>query len=314
VLKRIGALFTIGRLTRGLILICVFGAAGMVAAVLVVGLGLASPALTAIGTPPDLPGLQTVEIVSPSGSTLKGWLVPAEPGGGAVVLMHGVRSNRRSMIRRARLLQERGFAVLLFDFQAHGESPGKHITFGHLEAMDAAAAVAFLRQRLPDERVGAIGTSLGGAAAVLGVQPLRLDALVLESVYPDINAALANRLRASLGPIAGRVFTPLLTPMFETLLPPILGIQLGDLRPIDRVGTVTAPVLIASGTADDRTPISEARDLFERAPEPKQFWAVQGAGHVDLEAYAPDDYRRIVLAFLTERLQRSDGKPPGERR
>jgi fermentation-respiration switch protein FrsA (DUF1100 family) len=50
-------------------------------------------------------------------------------------------------------------------------------------------------------------------------------------------------------------------------------------------------------------PIGEARALFERAPEPKQFWAVRGAGHVDLEAFAPDDYRRIVLPFLTESLQ-----------
>jgi len=94
--------------------------------------------------------------------------MPAEElGQGAIVLMHGVWSNRRTMVQRARVLHEHGFAVLLFDFQAEGESPGKHITFGHLEGLDAAAAVAFARQRLPGERVGAIGVSLGGAAALL---------------------------------------------------------------------------------------------------------------------------------------------------
>ena len=51
-----------------------------------------------------------------------------------------------------------------------------------------------------------------------------MDALVLESVYPDIDAALSNRLRAGLGRVAGRLFTPLLTPMFELLLPPILSV------------------------------------------------------------------------------------------
>jgi pimeloyl-ACP methyl ester carboxylesterase len=93
------------------------------------------------------------------------------------------------------LLHAHGFAVLLFDFQAHGESPGRRITFGHLEAMDAAAALDFLEQRLPRERVGAIGASLGGAAAVLADPPLRVDALV----------PLTNRLRAAAaGPRACR--------------------------------------------------------------------------------------------------------------
>jgi pimeloyl-ACP methyl ester carboxylesterase len=115
------------------------------------------------------------------------------------------------MVQRARVLNDHGFAVLLFDFQAHGDSLGSHITFGRLEAMDAAAAVRFVRDRLPTEKVGAIGVSLGGAAALLGPEPLPVDALVLESVYPDIDAALANRLRTGLGPVIGPLFTPLLS-------------------------------------------------------------------------------------------------------
>ena len=44
--------------------------------------------------------------------------------------------------------------------------------------------------------------------------------------------------------------------------------------------------------------------MFARAPEPKWFWRVEGARHVDLEAYAPDDCRGRVLSFLAERLRR----------
>ena len=46
--------------------------------------------------------------------------------------------------------------VLLFDFQAHGESTGEHITFGYLER-DAQAAIDFLR-RAPDEKVGVLAS------------------------------------------------------------------------------------------------------------------------------------------------------------
>jgi uncharacterized protein len=54
---------------------------------------------------------------------------------------------------------------------------------------------------------------------------------------------------------------------------------------------------------DDRTTIAEADAMFARAPEPKWFWRVEGAHHVDLEAYAPDEYRGRVLSFFTERLR-----------
>ena len=207
------------------------------------------------------------------------------------------------MVRRARLLNAAGFSVLLFDFQAHGESTGARITFGHLEAEDAGSSVAFIRERLPNERIGAIGTSLGGAAALLGPHPLPVNALVLESVYSDITPAVTNRLRAVLGSSLGPIVAPALEHLFELLLPPVLGVNANDLRPIDHIAEVGVPILIASGTSDDRTTIAETTALFDRAKDPKSFWGVAGARHVDLEAFAPDGYRNHVLPFLVENLQ-----------
>ena len=264
-----------------------------------VGLRLSDPARAVIGPPPaSLAGAVTAAIPSASGSTLAAWWLPGDPGGGAVVLLHGVRSNRLGLVQRAAVLHAHGFGVLLFDFQAHGESAGQRITFGHLEALDAEAAVAFVRRQAPAERVGAVGLSLGGAATLLGPKPLPVDALVLESVYPDILTALSDRLRAAFGPAAGAIITPVLVPAFALLLPPLTGIRPADLRPIDRIGSVTAPVLVASGTADRYTLLPEAEALFARAPEPKQFWAVPGAGHVDLERFDPAAYWAVVLPFL----------------
>ena len=303
--------FSISRLLIGLIVLCALGVAGLCASVVIVGLMLSSPHPSAIGPPPpDLPDARPVRIASGSGSVLGGWWIAGSRGGGCVVLMHGVRANRLSMARRARMLRENGVSVLLFDFQAHGESAGRRITFGHLEALDAAAAVAFARERVPEERVGVIGISLGGAASLLGTGLLPVDALVLESVYPDIDAALSNRLRAHLGPLIGAVFTPVLTPLFKLLLPPILGVGPAQLRPIDRIAAVTAPVLIASGTVDAHTPLSEAEALFARAREPKQFWAVAGAGHVDLELHDPEGYRRTVLPFIMRNVQSNACRDP----
>jgi uncharacterized protein len=275
---------------------------GLIASVTIAGVLLVSPVQAIIGDPPPALSAQPVEITSPSGATLHGWMAEGRPGGGFVVLMHGIRANRLAMVRRALVLKEHGFGVLLFDFQAHGESVGRHITLGHLESLDAAAA-AFARELHPGEKVGAIGVSLGGAASLLGPQPLHVDALVLESVYSDIHPALTNRLRGRLGRVAGPVVTPVVAPLLEMLMPPVLGVDLGALRPVDRIGGVTAPVLVASGSIDPYTPIAEAQALFAHAPAPKQFWPVAGAGHVDLERYDSAAYWDHVLPFLTGYLQ-----------
>ncbi len=267
------------------------------------GLVLSRPAQSIVGAPPPALGAEPVLFPSASGAMLHGWFVPGQAGAGAVVLLHGVRGNRLAMLQRALVLKRQGFGVLLFDFQAHGESPGHRITFGQLEGKDAAAAVDFLKSRMPHERIGAIGVSLGGAACLLAPKPLGVNALVLESVFPDIGSALADRLRARLGPVAGPVANFVLGPLFRLQMPIVLDVRFEDLQPIARIRTVQAPLLIASGTADAYTPIGEARALFDQAPEPKTFWPVQGATHQDLERYDPSAYWQHVLPFLTAHLR-----------
>src|SRR5579864_2936490 len=86
--------------------------------VLAAGLWLSAPVHVAIGPPPNsLPSAEPVQISSASGSLLRGWWLPLpRRGAGAVVLMHGIRANRLSMVRRAERLHSQGYAVLLFDF------------------------------------------------------------------------------------------------------------------------------------------------------------------------------------------------------
>ena len=257
------------------------------------GSTLASPSHAAIGdAPPDLPA-SSVRISSGSGETLRGWFVSGIAGRGAVVLLHGVRATRVSMLARARFLHRDGFSVLLCDFQAHGESTGRHITFGYLESRDAQSEVAFVRRAAPGEKVGIIGTSLGGAAALLATPPLPVDAMVLESVYPTIEDAISDRLSARLGPWAGAI-----TPLLAVQLHPRLGFGAEQLRPIDRVSSILVPKLFIAGTEDRSTTIQETRRLFQAAAAPKDIWEITGAGHQDLCAFAGTEYRRRVAAFL----------------
>ena len=210
-----------------------------------------------------------------------------------MLLLHGVTDNRNKMIARMRFLHTEGFATLAIDFQAHGMSEGRLITLGARESDDARAALAWLRHRLPDEKIGVIAISLGGAAALVGDTPMAVDAMALESVYPDIFRATLNRFRFVLGPLAGPL-TRFALSCGETAL----GIDALRLRPIEDIARVGAPLFVLSGSSDRWTPIKETRELFARAAAPKLLWEVEGAGHVDLHDFAPAEYRRRMLAFL----------------
>ena len=256
-----------------------------------------------VSPPPAHLRAEPVTITSPSGETLAGWVfVPASPRA-AVVVLHGVRANRSDMLARAELLWSDGFAVLTPDLQAHGESTGKHITYGHRESQDVEVSVRYLRQRFPGLRVGGIGVSLGGAALVLAGGRVEVDAAVLEAVYPTIAEALDNRIRSRVGPLAD-----LLSPLLLAQLEPRLGVRASDLSPVDAIRSMRCPVLIISGTRDVHTTAAQTQALFAAANAPKELWLVPGAAHVDLIRYDPRGYEDHVLGFLVRHLT----EPPSE--
>lgn len=266
-----------------------------------IGGALIAPANHPIGNPPaDLP-VQNVQFSSASGSAIHGWLVTAPSGTnaikGVVVLMHGIHASRMAMISRAELLYHAGYSVLLFDFQAHGESPGKIITIGYLESRDATAAVNFVRQKFPGQKVGVIGESMGAAAALLADPPLPVDAMVLESCYPTINQAVNDRLKIRFG-----VLSNLGTPLLLWQLKPRLGFGPEALGPIDQAAKLTVPKFFIAGTADRNTTEQESKDLYNAAAGPKQFWLVENAGHVDMFRFTGDEYKNRVMEFLARYL------------
>ncbi len=281
------------RQMKRLLVIFAILVATAVVCVLFVGWLLAHPVQTRIGNPPAGLNAQVVTFPSDSGANVHGWWCPIQNRSGAVLLLPGIRANRLSMVDRARFLYRAGYSVLLIDFQATGETKGDHITFGWKESRDVLAAVNFIRQVDPTVRVAIIGSSLGGVASLLATPPLKVDALVLEEVYPTIEIATRNRMENYLGG-AGRILTPVLLNQLQWRL----GISAALLRPLDHIAHVECPVLIMSGEKDPNTRPSDTRMLVERARSPQQLWFVPNAGHVDLHRAARDDYESRVLAFL----------------
>jgi pimeloyl-ACP methyl ester carboxylesterase len=203
------------------------------------------------------------------------------------------------MEQHALWLSGLGYAVLAIDFRGHGQSGQVARTFGLDEARDAAAALAFLRRGAPDRPVGLIGTSLGGAAALLGDDgPLPVQAMVLQAVYPDLRDAIANRIALRTGRLLAAFGEPLLS--YQSW--PRLGVGPDRLSPREAIRHFRGPVLIIGGMEDRYTPPAETRSLYEAAPGPKELWLLPGLGHGPAGSVFTDAYRGRIRAFFAGTL------------
>ena len=123
-----------------------------------------------LGSAPADLGLaaDVVSFVSRDGIDLKGWWIPARPGPprGTVILAHGRDANRSYMVSRARFLVAAGYNAFPIDLRGHGESGGRYMTPGYLEALDILGAVDAARHRGARGPFVALGHSSGAVASL----------------------------------------------------------------------------------------------------------------------------------------------------
>jgi pimeloyl-ACP methyl ester carboxylesterase len=272
---------------------------------LYVGHQLVAPVPRVIGPPPASLGGETVKFRSGSGSEIVGWLTENKGAKGSILLLHAIRADRRSMQDRAKFLHAMGYNTLCMDFQAHGESFGDHITLGYLEAMDAAAGVAYLRSRHDSLPVAVIGTSLGGAAALMATYEQAPEAMVVEAVFGDAEVAVGNRLDMRFGE-CGRLLSPLLTWQIQ----PLLGIELDSINTVRAAAKVKNPVFVIYGREDRHARPAESKSIYKAIKEPKEIWEISGAAHVDLHRFAGAEYEKRVGDFIAKCFKdlKSDGE------
>lgn len=268
------------------------------AMVFLMGSLLTAPAPSAVATLSADFAVQSIQIPASDGGIVHGWLSHGHPGGGVVLLVHSMRSNRLEMLGRARFLRNQGYSVLFIDLYAHGETAGDSISFGLHESDSVVVSVNYLHRAFPQERIGAIGASLGAAAIVLAKQNLKLDAVVLESLHPTIEEAVENRLKLHLGE-----YGAMLMPVILAQLSFQLDTATDQLSPIHKIDQLHSPVLFIAGTRDAHTTQSETERLFAAARNPKELWVVPGAGHFNMHAYAGREYEHRVSAFLAHYLR-----------
>jgi uncharacterized protein len=236
---------------------------------------------------------EDVTFLTDDGLILHGWYIPSQ-NSAAVILSHGMASNRIQVMRQANALAQAGFGALVFDLRAHGDSEGDTTNFN---GDDVLAALHYLQSRddVDPNRIGAFGFSLGGT-------------VTLEAAAQDQNIQAV----AADGP-GGMAFVDMPPPVtvgewlyapFDLLFFHVLSLRTGRPSPpalMDVVDTIAPrPILfIAASGEESRT----VRRFYEAAGERKTFWEIPGIGHGEgFEAF-PDEYAERIVTFFRDSLE-----------
>lgn len=223
---------------------------------------------------------------------LAGWLRDGTEQCGPVMLLHGRGATRFQMLGRAQLLNRHGFPVALFDLSGHGASGGDVMGFGYTEAADAARIHAALEERFPGKPVGAVGLSLGAAALTFAADQRRAVAYVLEQLYSTLRSTAAARM-----PLGGVQADLMLAQMRFRL-----GYGPADVRPVEAIGELGAPLLLLAATDDPFVGREQTEALFQAATGEKSLVWFEAEGHVDLLRLDARKYAAAVVPFLQEHL------------
>jgi uncharacterized protein len=243
---------------------------------------------------------EDIRIPSPIGE-LAAWYLPGI-NGRTLIALHGVGDNKGQWLMPAIDLQSRGFSVLMMDFRAHGESDGRYTTFGDYETIDVLAALDYLEQRgdVDMQRVGIMGLSLGGIAAIIsGARTNRIKAVMAEAAFPDLlqDIKLAFHRYTHMPPF---IFANL-TVFWGQLL---VGTKLDKLRPLAVIDQIAPRPIFIIGDLDDNLvnePYSSS-NLYASAGEPKQLWQLPNTGHVQGYQVFKDEYITRIANFFAETL------------
>ncbi|MDP9483665.1 MAG: alpha/beta fold hydrolase [Chloroflexota bacterium] len=243
------------------------------------------------------------------------WWMPVagRPDAPAVIAVHGYTASRRDerILLAAGMLHRHGFAVLAIDLRNHGESgrpSGRH-SGGVRESADVLGAWDWLvaERRLPAERVGLFGISLGAASVLIaaGDEP-EVAAVWADSSYGDMEEATRaelgrNGLPAILLP-GGKLASRLLD-----------GPGLRDKSPLQAMDRLTGrSVYITHGTEDTRLDVHYAHQLVTAGGTVgarTESWIVAGSGHADAIVDHPVEYERRLVDFFARSLEPTPATP-----
>jgi fermentation-respiration switch protein FrsA (DUF1100 family) len=218
------------------------------------------------------PQADEIVLTTSDGERVIAWHVAPRGDKPVVLYFHGNGGALDLRAERFARIVADGTGLVALSYRGYGGSTGRPSEAGLLR--DAQAVYAFAAARYPAERLVLFGESLGSGVAVALAAEHKVGKVVLEAPFTsavDIGAAAYPFL-------------------------PVRLLMHDQFRSDERIGKVTAPVLVLHGARDTIVPIAYGERLYALIGAPKKFVRFPAGHHSDLDSHGAQAAVRDFLA------------------
>ena len=234
----------------------------------------------------------------PGGPDRDGWFFPGLRGAPTVVVSHGYLSQRSDLVTLVSALQDHQFNVFLFDFTAHGSSPGIS-TLGYHETRELDAAILALARRddVDPLHFGLWGVDIGAYASLeVAGSNQRIAAFAVESPYDDPRDMVQMEVKRS-----GLTILPYVS-RFSDWGFRLMNYQFRSSVPVSLHLARTRGIPKLFIAADDRPPLAaQTAQIFTRAPDPKQL-VRDRLSFSDMAEEDRHNYETMIVNFFLQSI------------
>jgi pimeloyl-ACP methyl ester carboxylesterase len=80
----------------------------------------------------------------------------------------------------------------------------------------------------------------------------------------------------------------------------MLPVELNAVAPAKHLSSIPTrvPITIITGSDDPHARLSEVREMYRQVADHARLIVFDGAGHVDLDAYNPTMYKKVLYEFI----------------
>jgi len=208
---------------------------------------------------------ETMRLTTDDALSLAAWEVKAENPKGIVILLSGIQNpSVTAFWGYAKMLGDNGYASLLIEMRAHGDSEGDRVCLGMEEYLDVKAGVDYIGNNSDYAGVPIIvwGTSMGASTAINAIGELDgIDGLISCSAFSSWQDVFCDSM-VNMGMPS---FVAAMEKPFVSLY---LGLTYGfdklDVNPLAEIVKLNGrPALLAHSTGDSQVPYQ----IFERLKE-----------------------------------------------
>jgi len=234
---------------------------------------------------------------------LRGWWLPAAEPRATVIRVHGIDSNRSSMLGLSAVLVRSGYSVLVFDLRGHGESDAARMGAGLDERDDVFGAIDFVRRR-SDAGGGSVflhGSSYGGAIALMA--GWREEVVV--GVFADSSFAALRELVTQ--EVASRTGLPRwvavgLRPGITLSGRLLHGVDIDAVNPAAEAAEYAYPLGLAHCRSDERIPLDHFEQIESSVRLTPSARVFHDCPHADAWDLYPIEYAQLVTEYFSSRL------------